>query len=244
LLQTVFVTALLFLIAEDLSFSQSPPAIINVFNPQVKIIGSTENKKQDSNYLNVHLKEQDTVFVSAKNKSADLKMIPPEKTRFVTGDRMLICGTYVKKNDLRELGVSFFDGNEIDKPVYTPGEGWVHYIMNPNWNGIIIKWEGVGDGKVRKDAGLVFQTDGKIELSTAINDPDGFFAILDKKGITFRENEKFVYINLVKVAGIKEIPSGSTIEITQNTSTGKKGLKIICPGLKEPIEIPTFNNIY
>jgi hypothetical protein len=141
LLQTVFVTALLFLIAEDLSFSQSPPAIINVFNPQVKIIGSTENKKQDSNYLNVHLKEQDTVFVSAKNKSADLKMIPPEKTRFVTGDSILICGTYVKKIDLRELGVSFFDGNEIDKPVYTPGEGWVHYIMNPNWNGIIILTE-------------------------------------------------------------------------------------------------------
>jgi hypothetical protein len=26
--------------------------------------------------------------------------------------------------------------------------------------------------------------------------------------------------------------------------SGKKGLKIICPGLKEPIEIPTFNNIY
>jgi hypothetical protein len=53
-------------------------------------------------------------------------------------------GIGMTKIDLTRPGVDAFDSKTIDRPVYTPEEGWVHYIMNPGWQGVLVVWETQG----------------------------------------------------------------------------------------------------
>jgi hypothetical protein len=78
---------------------------------------------------------------------------PPEKTMFVNEQNVMEIGPYVTKIDLTPLGVTAFDNKTIDRPVFTPGEGWVHYIMNPGWQGVLVVYE--TQGKLAKNVDII-----------------------------------------------------------------------------------------
>jgi hypothetical protein len=127
----------------------------------------------------------------------------PMKTIFIkrTGAYQLGNGIGgISNKNLKDLGVSCFDGNEKDYVVYSLVEGNVHYILNPNWTGVYVILEygshlGVDDKILTEDM-VIGTTDGsKIMPRTAVND-NGTFAILSEKGICFRNKDLAEYNNL------------------------------------------------
>jgi hypothetical protein len=111
---------------------------------------------------------------------------PPEITRFQGGDNVMIIGIVMTKIDLTRLGVAAFDNKTIDRPVYTPEEGWVHYIMNPGWQGVLVVWEIQGEiNKFSKLRSTLFSTnDGSpVVPLTAVDDESGAFAVASERGV-------------------------------------------------------------
>jgi hypothetical protein len=68
----------------------------------------------------------------------------PMKTNFLKGTGILQIGNLmgsINNEDFAKLRVTGFDGNEKDFVVYSPEDGNLHYILNPNWAGVYVIFE-------------------------------------------------------------------------------------------------------
>ncbi|MCX6773331.1 MAG: hypothetical protein NTV88_06230 [Candidatus Micrarchaeota archaeon] len=165
--------------------------------------------------------------ISGKTELASDKE-PTDKTpmsvRIGPGTNALYLGTYFVELDLSKLGVSAFDGTEIDVPVKTPDLGWVHYLLNKNWTGMIAIVEPTGDGATTTKTWYTTTSDGsKTSNPSKRVYTDDIFAIPTEKGVIIW-SKSVGYIPLTSEFGREnldlklEIKSGDILATDLNTN--------------------------
>jgi hypothetical protein len=124
--------------------------------------------------------------------------------------------------DLTKLGVKNFDGNELDVPVKVNGVGWMHYVLNKNWTGILIIVE-PKDGASKAVGYPVETNDGSktINPTSGKFDTDGLFAVPTQKGLILVTLDAEGYIPLEKEFGVSALEN-PTLKIEVDGKTGKK----------------------
>jgi hypothetical protein len=127
----------------------------------------------------------------------------PDKITFIYGQNLLEIGPDKLRIDLTGLGASFFDEKTIEMPVFVPDENWVHFILNPEWHGVLMLWEKDTAAEIGSRAKYMIIHAGdesKILPATAIKDEAGVFAVATRKGIMVRADEGIGYYVPVSTA--------------------------------------------
>jgi hypothetical protein len=180
-------------------------------------------------------KAEPTDLKTATNAPMMMKIIPGT-IGFVLGSAARV----LTNESLNALGITTFDGKEIVNAVYTPGEGYIHYILNPNWKGVLKIWEHKvieGQSEVKGKQQVIQTTDGSLVIpSTFVSDKDGCTAWLSNKGFGYSygkgEYKGDYYYNLTQYTKT-EILNEPKAEIINDN--GKKIIKIIVKDYNENI---------
>jgi hypothetical protein len=138
----------------------------------------------------------------AKVTGSEIKL-PAMKGSASAGTNMFILSIdgkdFISHIDLTSLGVKTFDNAEVDKVVYTPGEGNVHYIMNDKWNGVLVVFEPSRDAETKtltKYIKILTNDGSKINPSSNVSDDAGLFGVGSSLGIVMRNQYGSGYIPL------------------------------------------------
>jgi len=137
------------------------------------------------------------------------KASSPITISFIYGQNLLEMGTDKLRLDLSVLGTNVFDENTSDFPIFSPDEGWVHYILNPSWHGVLVVWEREEGSTSVTEARYMFIHAGDESLvlpSTVIHDDAGVFVVATQNGVMIRTGKgNGYYVPLSTALGLEEI---------------------------------------
>lgn len=154
----------------------------------------------------------------------------PLEIAFIYGQNLLELGTERLRLDLTALGADAFDQNTVDMPVSTPQEGWVHYIMNPSWHGLLILWEADMENETKGQARYMYihaGDEGNLVTSTAIYDVEGVFAIATEKGVMLRApGGNGYYFPVSEALGLNRLESVRLSMISHDPELEQKALEV------------------
>lgn len=134
---------------------------------------------------------------------------PMDKVSFIYGQNLLEIGPDKLRLDLSALGTNFFDENTSDFPIFSPDEGWAHYILNPSWHGVLVVWErdtGCTPGGEARYMIIHAGDESLLSLSSVIQDPSGVFAVATQKGALIRAGKgNGFYVPISTSLGLEEL---------------------------------------
>jgi len=162
--------------------------------------------------------------------TGDTIVDPPAEILFDYGQNVLKIGSDKLRIDLTALGANSFEEHTIEIPVYASDIGWVHYVMDPDWHGVLVLWE--IDGEVKNESRASYMIlhagdESKVLLATAINDDSGLFAVASLKGILLRTCEsKGFYFPLSDALGINEMEGIQLKIIGYDSELGQKAIEV------------------
>jgi hypothetical protein len=124
--------------------------------------------------------------------------------------------------NLTKLGVEKFDGTEISVPIYSDKYGWLHYILNKNWTGVLVVKE-PATTDTSMNAAAIYSEDGSKTIDPNANrtDTGGVFVVPTDKGIILRNGDIQGYVELATQFKVEKLENPS-VEITFDKKTGKK----------------------
>lgn len=143
----------------------------------------------------------------------------PNPLRFTENSNILLLGTKLTRTDLSELGINHFNGKEIDTTANVNGVGWIHYVMNPDWAGILVLIE----PKFGDSTGTyvpIGSNDGSKPILSASKFANGIFAVPTDKGVIISCQLGNGYFPLVTEFGVNRLENPK-IDITTDASSGK-----------------------
>ncbi|MCK9400228.1 MAG: hypothetical protein M0Q51_09605 [Bacteroidales bacterium] len=162
--------------------------------------------------------------------TGDTIVDPPAEILFDYGQNVLKIGSNKLRIDLSTLGANSYEEHTIEIPVYASDVGWVHYVMDPDWHGVLVLWE--IDGEIKSDSRASYMIihagdESKVLLATAIHDDSGFFAVASLKGILLRTCEnKGYYFPLNNALGINELEGIQLKIIGYDSELGQKAIEV------------------
>jgi hypothetical protein len=180
---------------------------------------------------------------AADEKKAEAKKETlPARVVTAAGSNVIVVGAGWTSVNLSELNIKNFDGTEKTIPINTPEDGWVHYILNKSWSGIIRLIESpVIDPKTgeKKIITEILTTDNGSKIYYPykyVSDKNGGILIVTGEGLVGWLQKQGIYQELVSQLGIKKMED---VEVSELVISGNKKYILTCSNTSKTVEIYT-----